>query len=192
MRAHLVFCGPSTAGKTTLMLGLAKVPGEYDFTVDRTWTSRARRPNEGNEENIFVTPDEFEANLHRFMLPFQTYPTYKYGIERPQPLTSNEIRMRILMPVFALKFRALVPEPTVICAISPFNSEPATIFNERDPNVDVNDQRARMSRFHSDRQAAEQVADLHFQNFSNVDLAVSALEATVLRHLSSRPDTAAT
>ena len=183
MGAHLIFCGPSTAGKTSLMLGLSKQPGGYDFNVDKTWTTRKKRPNETDEENIFVTPEEFESNRDRFLLPFQTFPTYEYGIDKPRPLNDKEIRMRILMPTFAIKFRDLVEEPTVLCSVAPFCNEPERIFRERDPGLDDTDLQSRLSRFYTDEEEARSVSDISFQNFEDIELAVNSLKIVILHHL---------
>lgn len=183
MSAHVIFCGPSTAGKTSLMLGLSQTSGEYNFTVDRTITTRSRRPNESDLENVFVTPDEFEQRRSSLLFSFQTYPTYEYGIDQPAPLQSKEARMRILMPALAQKFRSLVPEPTLICAILPHHNDPEHVFLSRDPEVDQADLRARVDRFQADKAEATACADLSFRNQPGLHNAVQALRQTILSHL---------
>ncbi len=56
--------------------------------------------------------------------------------------------MRILMPVFALKFRSLVSDRTILCAISPYDNNPEAIMSARDPTADPADLTARLRRFH--------------------------------------------
>ena len=187
MGSHLVLSGPSTAGKTTLMLGLNALESEYDFTVDRTWTTRNRRFSEDDRENVFVDPNEFEVMRHEFLFTFSTFPTYEYGVQRPEPLADHEIRMRILMPAFASKFRDLVQEPTIFCAVSPFNLEPESTFQQRDPNVDTNDMLARLQRFHEDKVDAEKKADIRFQNSAGIDQAVTRLASTILSFINKEP-----
>lgn len=188
MSSHLILFGPSTADKTSLMLGLTGYESEYRFTLDRTWTTRPRRFGENNAENVFVTREEFERKRLDLLFPFQTFPTYEYGIERPQPLRTREARMRILMPVFAKKFRELVDEPTVFCAILPFHDDPETVFRTREPNLDTKDMNARLERYYTDKEEAEASADICFQNTVGLDKAVERLGATVIRHLQATED----
>lgn len=186
MSTHLILFGPSTAGKTSLMLGLTGYESEYRFTLDRTWTTRPRRFGEGNDENIFATREEFERKRPEFLFPFQTYPTYEYGIEKPKPLHTREARMRILMPVFAKKFRELVDEPTVFCAILPFHDDPESVFRNREPHLDTEDMKARLDRYYTDKEEAEDAADICFQNSIGLDKAVERLGATVIQHLQDK------
>ncbi len=186
MSAHLVLLGPSTAGKTSLMLGLERSEGVYNFTLDKTWTTRERRPGESDEENIFVDQDTFEIKRYEFLFPFRTFPTYEYGIERPRPLAELEVRMRILMPAHAKLFRELVTAPTVFCSIAPFNDNPAEVFRRRDPEADEADLTARITRFHKDRLEADSAADILFQNCPGIEESVSRLRNTVTSYLSER------
>lgn len=182
--AHVILFGPSTAGKTSLMLGLSRLESSYyKFNVDKTWTTRIKRPGENDEENVFATKEEFNKERHTFLFPFQTYPTYEYGIKVPSPLKEREIRMRILMPVFALKFRSLVPEPTVFCAIYPYHNEPESIFTARDPDIDPGDLEARMQRFRNDTREAREYADIHFQNKEGLDKSTLTLHDSLVNHI---------
>ena len=183
MGSHLIFCGPSTAGKTTLMLGLSHFESEYNFSLDKTWTTRPKRPNESDEENIFVGAEEFEKNRDRFLFDFQTFPPYEYGIEIPRPLEEKEIRMRILKPPFARIFKSLVNEPSVLCSINPFNNNPQEIFDSRDPYINHNDLTDRISRFKSDLIEANEAADLKFQNINDLDFVLKSLHHLVIRHI---------
>jgi len=175
MSAHVVIFGSSTAGKTSLMLGLSHAESDHNFTIDRIWTTRPRRPNENDEENVFVSPAEFEEKRQDFLLPFQTFPTYEYAVDRQAPLADREIRMRILMPVFALKFRSLVSDRTILCAISPYDNNPEAIMSARDPTADPADLTARLRRFHEDDIDAAAVADVRFQNSPGLPAAVARL-----------------
>lgn len=180
---HLIFSGPSTAGKTSLMLGLSEADiGEYSFTVDRTWTTRSRRPSEGDEENVFVTAEEFDSKRDDFLFTFQTFPTYEYGIEIPGQLDPDEIRMRILMPVHAIMFREMVEEPTVFCAVSPLSKNAKQVFDERDPEFDPEDSSARLQRFFDDITEANSAADICFQNTAGLELAVLRLGQRVVNY----------
>lgn len=186
MSANLVLMGPSTAGKTSLMLELARQSPVYDFTIDRTRLTRPRRPGEGDEENIFLSPEAFEAERHNFLFPFQTSPDYEYGIPLQRPLQPREVRMRILMPVHAKQFRALVaPTPTLLCAISPRPGDPKMVITKRDPNLSQADKDARMARFFTDNEDAKAIADIRFQNFENITSAARSLGELVVSEIAN-------
>lgn len=164
------------------MLGLSELEqGPLSFTVDRTWTTRVRRPNEGDSENVFATTEQFEAKRKEFLFTFQTYPTYEYGIDYPKPLLRNEVRMRILMPVFAQKFRSFVEEPTYICSIQPRSVVPEMVYGSRDQAGDMSDMRARLDRYETDIVEANKVANIRYANTEGLDVAVAGLCEQILR-----------
>ena len=181
MVTHVIFCGPSTAGKTTLMLGLTEINENLQFTVDRTLTTRPRRNNEDDRENIFLNPSEFKKKRRDLLFTFQNSPSYEYGIIKPDPLTPNEVRMRILLPEYAAKFRELIDEPSVVCSISPPHSDPTKIFLER--GTDDMDMQARLKRFYTDKTEADEYADLSFQNFEGAELATRSLASFLIGHI---------
>ncbi len=186
MSAQLVFMGPSAAGKTSLMLGLTHLEGEYQFRVDRTWTTQNRRIQEGDEEKRFVSRDEFESNRPEFLFSFQTFPDYEYGIPQQAPLQPQEVRMRVLPPVFAIKFRNLVPAPTVLCSITPYVTDPEEIIRARDPSINPTDMMSRVLRFKRDQDEADTLADIHFKNVEGLDGAALALGSMIVDHLKIR------
>lgn len=179
MGVHVIFSGPSTAGKTSLMVGLS---GGENFTIDKTWTTRPRRPGEGDAENIFVDPLEFEERRRDFLFTFRTHPSYEYGICHPDPLGPQEVRMRILMPFFARRFKSMVQSPAVFCAIEPFSGDPYEIFLRRDPGVERSDMQARLNRFEADRAEARECADIIFYNRVGIESAVRALGSVLVDH----------
>lgn len=168
------------------MLGLSQLESDYRFTLDRTWTTRPRRFGEGDNENIFVTKEEFERKRSDLLFSFQTFPLYEYGIDKPRSLDTHEARMRILMPVFAKKFRQLVEEPTVFCAVLPFHDDPETVFRSREPQLDLDDMKARLARYHQDKEEAQATADICFQNTVGLDDAVRRLATTVVKYLQDK------
>lgn len=183
MGVHVIFSGPSTAGKTSLMVGLSKSEG---FTIDKTWTTRPRRPGEDDEENVFIDSPEFEERRRDFLFTFQTHPSYEYGICHPEPLGPKEVRMRILMPFFAHRFRSMVQSPTVFCAIEPFLHDPYEIFLKRDPGVERSDMEARLNRFEADRLEAWECADVIFCNSFGIESSVQSLGSFLVNHACSR------
>lgn len=173
------------------MRGLAEISGDPTFTVDRTWTTRPQRYGEHYGENHFIDTRTFEAQRSNFLFTFQTFPTYEYGIIRPEPVSPYEVRMRILMPIHALKFRQMVPEPTYLCSIAPFR-DPKEVFRARDPHSDPADIAARVARFESDQVDADRVADLRFQNSLGITTATETLSKLVLSYIEHNARTEAT
>jgi hypothetical protein len=102
----------------------------------------------------------------------------KYGIVKPKPLERNELRMRILMPVFAKKFREMVPEPTVFCAINHTMTTYKYIHRTR-PKYCVDDMQSRLARFKSDRDEAEACADIVFSTSPGIKESTELLRATI-------------
>lgn len=183
MGAHLIIFGPSTAGKTSLMLGLRQFESEYQFTVDRTWTTRPRRPHENDEENVFVSHPAFEANRHRFVFTFNNW-HHKYGITPPEPLSPKEVRMRILRPTLARQFSRLVaPEPVVFCGVAPFSDNPAEILWRRDPRADPAEVIDRVERFHDEELEAVRASDIRFRNRPGLNEAIPALGSLIVDYL---------
>jgi hypothetical protein len=83
--------------------------------------------------------------------------------------------MRILMPVFAIKFRQLIETPTIICSISPYSADPRATLVARDPLVDPEDIESRLRRYYQDDAEATAVADIRFQNSPGLKAAVRQL-----------------
>ena len=184
MSSHLILLGPSTAGKTSLMIGLSQTESSYDFTFDRIWTTRTRRPNEGDEENVFVNQEGFDEKRGEFLFPFKTFPSYEYGIKKQKPLADRELRMRSLMPVFALKFRQMVSAPTIFCSVGSFTETPEQIIRSRDPNIEPEDLEQRLQRFYKDSISAQEVSDIHFQNSEGLVEAVMELHTILINYVS--------
>ena len=186
MGVHLVFVGPSGSGKTTLMLGLSELDLPRPMTIDRTITTRPRRPYEGDLENRYVTLDEFEAERPSFLFTFESYGRHKYGMTVPESLGEREVRMRILRPSLALQFKKLVPEPVVICAVAPFVSNPRGLLLHRVPWAPVAELEERVHNFHDEDIAAALVADIHHQNRLGIEESTVALAALTFRYLRSK------
>jgi guanylate kinase len=182
--AHLILMGPSTCGKTSLMLGLSELTTcESRFTIDRTWTTRPRRPTDTDKENIFIDQTSFDGMRDDFLFTFQTYPTYEYGISVPPSLEEDEIRLRVLMPQFARTFRQLVPEPTYFCAVMPYINDPERVLELRDPGLERADIDARLARFMIDQVEANDAADFSFKNRPGISEAVLALSEVTINFL---------
>jgi ribose 1,5-bisphosphokinase PhnN len=182
MNAHVVLMGPSTAGKTSLMLGLSHLYGTENFTVDPTCTTQRRRVDEGDEEKVFMTRERFNDNRSKFLFTFSTFPEYEYGILQQTPLLSRELRVRILTPSFALKFRTLVEGPTILCAVAPYHHDPEAILRARQPDIDPSDLEARLVRYEQDQLSAANIADINFQNSYGLDEAVNHLSHLLVTH----------
>lgn len=185
MGAELVFLGPSGAGKTTLMRGLADCrEGRYGFTIDRPWTTRQRRRGEGDSEYVFASEAAFNAKRPDFLFTMGTYGAYEFGLEKLGPVAANEVRMRILLPANAERFRELVGS-AVFCAVAPGVSDDvlAERIRMRDPNADAGDVAVRVRRIREDTEQARQIADIAFENKLGIDQSVLALRSTLEAYL---------
>lgn len=183
MSAQLVLMGPSGAGKTSLMLGLSRLKFNYDFVVDRTWTTQQRRPNEGDEEKIFTSREEFDEHRRNFLFTFSTFADYEYGIPQQQPIGSKEVRMCVLTPSLAVKFRDLIVSSVVLCSVLPYTFDLEAIIRTRDTNMNPHDIANRVGRLESDQQEAELIADIHFQNHEGLEEAAINLGSLVINYL---------
>lgn len=182
MGAHVVLMGPSTVGKTSLMLGLTEIAGApLDFTVERTCTTRKRRPDEGDAENVFLNEAEFEQRRPGFLFTFRTAPDYEYGITCTDPVGVREARLRILPAKLAVRFRREVQAPTILCSIAPTGEDPLQLFLRRDPNADPADVATRLSRFDAERALADEVADVRFQNHPGLVDSVAELSGLLIQ-----------
>ena len=182
----MVLMGPTAAGKSSLMLRLAR--GLGPATIDRHWTTRRRRPYETDAENIFTDPAAFELERPGFLLDFKTYGQYEYGVPVPAPVAGDEWRLRILQPVQALKFRQLVPEPILLCAVLPLPLDPAGLMIARDPRAHSEDIEARLDAHEREVAESTAVADIVFQNRLGLDLAAFALRYTLADRLQKTPE----
>jgi hypothetical protein len=188
MGVHVVFSGPSTAGKTALMVGLSQLEGmSHEFHIDKAWTTRQRRLGENNAENIFVNQQAFDERRSRFLFTFfSAYGDFEYGIDKPTMLGRREVRMRILQPSLARRFRREVPEPTVLCSISPFSIDPEGIIRRRQPDIPLAEVEARVNSFFEDDEVARHESDIHFNNRLGLQSAVVSLGALIVSHLAER------
>lgn len=183
MSAQLVLMGPSGAGKTSLMLGLSGLETGYNFAVDRTWSTQARRPSEGDDEKVFVSREEFNMQRANFLFTFSTFSDYEYGITKQSPLGLNEVRMRVLTPFFARKFRELVPALLILCSIAPHTADLEALIRARDPDISPADLAQRADRLVRDQQQADALADIRFQNAEGLVAAAGSLGSLVINHL---------
>jgi hypothetical protein len=156
--------------------------------IDRHWTTRRRRPGETEAENIFASPEVFELERPGFLMDFKTYGNYEYGVPEPEPLHPGEWRLRILQPVRALKFKELVADTVLLCAIKPLPLDPAALIRQRDPWAHPADVEARVDAFESDWAAAEAVADVVFENRLGIGLAAICLRYTLADRLQKQPE----
>jgi hypothetical protein len=189
MGAELVFLGPSGAGKTTLMRGLADTAeGKYRFTIDRPWTTRDRRPGEDDHEYIFASERRFNAKRPEFLFTMGTYGTDEFGLERLRPLGLNEVRMRVLLPHNALRFRHLLGGLATFCAIVPDVGDAVLTerIRRRDPMADAANVAERIQRLREDAESARSIADVVFENGLGIDRSVAVLHGVLEEYFTNR------
>ena len=179
MSTQLVLMGPSGAGKTSLMLGSAGIWRGHNFTVDRTWTTQTPRSGEGTAEKIFTNRDDFTRRRACFLMTFSTFADYEYGIDAQSQLERNEVRMRILPPAVALRFRHIVQDRVTLCSITPYTLDVESLILARDPAISVDDLAQRVERIERDQEDAAKIANICFQNTPGLEEATARFRNTV-------------
>jgi guanylate kinase len=184
MGAHLVLMGPTGVGKSSLMRGLTgeqATRGKYEFTTDKMWITRGRRPGEDNREYRFVTPSIVNQARSHLLLVESPYGEYQCALEWPQQLSQNEIRVRGLLPVNARHFLGQIsvdsPDANVVCcAITPpADVDLAARLAARDSTIPQHELRGRVEAAEGEMRQAREVADITFENAEGLERSDSVL-----------------
>jgi guanylate kinase len=188
MGAHLVLMGPAGVGKSSLIRGLTGEQvacGKYEFTTDKMWITRCRRPGEDNREYRFVTPSIVNRARSRLLLVESPYGEYQCALEWPQQLSQNEIRVRGLLPVNARHFLGQIsvdsPSANVVCcAITPPADVDLTArLTARDSTMPQHMLSGRVEAAEGEMRQAREFADITFENAEGLERSVSGLRQLV-------------
>jgi guanylate kinase len=119
----LVICGPSGAGKGTLLEELKKKhPGKFCFSVSST----TRQPRKGEEHGVhynFITVEKFKEMLAKeeFIEHFEVHGNF-YGTEKAQIRQAQERHCIPLLDIDykgSLAFFGVYPESNIISLLAP-------------------------------------------------------------------------
>jgi guanylate kinase len=159
----VVVSGPGGVGKGTLVDRLLE--RDPNLWLSRSWTTRAQRPGEPDDAYVFVTREEFEANIERGgFLEWAPFLDYLQGTPLPDPPAGSDIVLEIDV-AGARQVRALVPDALLLFIDAPDVAEQRRRLEGRgDPPEKVE---ARIAHGVSERQAA---ADLGIPTIVNDDL----------------------
>lgn len=117
MSKFFIFHGPSGAGKSFLAKKLVSL--RETATYIRSCTTRKRRDNEGEEEYIFCTDDEFDKLSDKLIEKSEVYGN-KYGIpydELMRVVWSGQDAVTVMDYQGVIKMRDILPQDTVVSVL---------------------------------------------------------------------------
>jgi guanylate kinase len=188
--ALLVVIGPSGSGKST---AVRRLVDRGRLRVHPTWTTRPRRPDErtGSTEHRFVDDDRFDALRDRcffldtvelFGLP------HRYGLPPIRRSTDGRVDTVMLRAPLVDRFRAVVPEPTVVVQIECADDE-QILERLRRRATTAEDRRARLADNRAESALGRTVADVVLANDGTIEQLTDALDAVALALAAGEPST---
>jgi guanylate kinase len=112
-----VLFGPGGAGKGTVAARL--VSSDPTLWLSRSWTTRARRPDEGDDAYVFVDRATFEEQIRAGgFFEWAEYLENLYGTPVPDPPSDREVLLEIDLQG-AQQVRRLRPDAILILLLPP-------------------------------------------------------------------------
>ncbi|HXX91708.1 MAG TPA: guanylate kinase [Acidimicrobiales bacterium] len=178
----LVVSGPGGAGKGTVVARL--VERDPTLWLSRSWTTRARRPGETDDDYTFVDRRTFEENIARGgFLEWAEFLGNLYGTPVPDPPPGTDVLLEIDLQG-AVQVRARHPEAVVVLLVPPSPEAQAERLRGRgDPEDTV---AARIAKGEEEMRIGRTLTPYVVVN-DDLESAVSQVAGIIDAHRSPRP-----
>ena len=176
-----VVSGPSGAGKGTIVDAL--VEGDPTLWLSRSWTTRARRPNESPYAYRFVDRATFEAHIAaNGLLEWAEVFDHLYGTPIPTPPNGSDVVLEIDVQG-AVQVRGKFPEAILIFVEPPSRDHQEARLRMRgdDEQVIVR----RLAKADAEEEVGERIAD-HVVVNGDLERAVAQVAGIVAVHRKAR------
>jgi len=171
---NIVVSGPGGVGKGTIVGAL--LDRHPEIWLSRSWTTRARRPDESEDAYVFTDRDTFDAHIEagRF-LEWVDFLDYRQGTPVPDPPEGRDVLFEIDVEG-ARAVAAVDPGALLVFIDSPTRAEQrARLVKRGDSSERI---AARMRKGDEERVTAEELGMHRIVNWV-VDDAVADLEALI-------------
>jgi guanylate kinase len=169
-----VVCGPGGVGKGTLVARL--VERDPTLWLSRSWTTRPRRPGEGDDAYHFATREEFEGRIRAGgFLEWAEFLGNLYGTPTPDPPPGCDVVLEIEVQG-ARQVKEQIPRAVLVVVDAPTREEQAARLRGR--GDDPEQVRRRVETGEAELAAAEAMGAVLVVN-DDLDRAVEDLAAVV-------------
>ncbi|MEZ5323038.1 MAG: hypothetical protein R2698_13380 [Microthrixaceae bacterium] len=174
---NIVVSGPGGVGKGTVVEAWRR--RNPRLWVNRSWTTRPRRPGEAEDAYVFATPEAFQAHVDAGgFLEWVDFLDYRQGSPVPAPPEGHDVLFEIDV-VGAARIREHDPDVLLVYLDAPSREhQRARLQGRGDPPERIEQ---RVAKADEEQRLAERLGAHHVVNH-RVEDTVDALEALVVRH----------